>query len=197
MKKEFKKIWDIALPFQDKRNDKDHASIVMKFAMKLLRSEKGDEDIVIPAAILHDIGWSQILEKERMTLFDCMPDSKKERILKIKHQKEGVRLAKKLLKEVKYDPKLTKEILEIISEHDTRKSILNMNDSILRDADKLWMFSKKGFEADIRRRKISVKKWNHFLLTVIDQKLNTDTAKKIAKQELEKRIIDYAQLHLF
>lgn len=187
MDQKFKQIWEKAFPYQDKRKDKGHAYIVTKFAREILKSEKGDEDIVIPAAILHDVGWSQISEQERMYLFKTMPGSQKDKELRIKHQIEGVKLAKKILKENHYDNRLIKEILNIISEHDTRKGTLNLNEAIMRDADKLWMFSEKGFQADLERRKISVKKWAEYLISVIC-KLNTKTAKIIAKNELNLRL---------
>jgi HD superfamily phosphodiesterase len=183
MNKKFKTIWEKSLPYQDKRDDKGHALIVTNFAEEILKFEKGDENIVIPAAILHDIGWSQIPENERMSLFNVMPGSEKDIELRIKHQIEGVKLAKIILEKVNYDSEMIKEVLAIISEHDTRKDALSLNDSIVRDADKLWMFSPEGFQADLKRREISSKKWKDFLVNVIG-KLNTETAKDIAKREL-------------
>ena len=55
-----KKIWELAFPYQDKRNDEGHAECVVSYAQKLLLAEKADSNVVIPAAILHDIGWSQL-----------------------------------------------------------------------------------------------------------------------------------------
>ena len=64
MRKIFKDIWDLSLPYQDKRDDEGHAKITLFFAQKLLKTHKGDEDVIIPAIILHDIGWSKIPRKK-------------------------------------------------------------------------------------------------------------------------------------
>jgi len=53
-------IWNKALPYQDTRDDVGHAKTVMQNAYKLLKYEKGEDEIVIPASILHDIGWAKI-----------------------------------------------------------------------------------------------------------------------------------------
>jgi hypothetical protein len=53
MKEIFEKIWETALPYQDQRNDDGHARTTLKYAKKLVKLEDGNEDIVIPAIILH------------------------------------------------------------------------------------------------------------------------------------------------
>ena len=60
MKEIFEKIWETALPYQDQRNDDGHARVTLKYAKELVKLEDGNEDIVIPAIILHDVGYSQI-----------------------------------------------------------------------------------------------------------------------------------------
>jgi len=195
MKKVFQKIYNLALPYQDKRNDKGHAKVVMDFAFKILNYKDADEAIVIPAAILHDVGWSQISEKERMKLFDTKLWSKKDQIIRECHQYEGVRVAKEILEKINYNPENIKVILEIISEHDTRKNPISEEDKIVKDADKLWMFSPEGFKADLFRRKIKPVDWIKVLQSVIgSKKFFTDTAALIAKEELEKRAKEYNDL---
>lgn len=149
----YQKIWDAALPYQDKRDDAGHAEIVTKFAEKLCVSEKMDDDIVVPAAILHDIGWSRLSDEERFIIFK--KDATKEDMLYIRkrHQEEGVKLARKILNNANYPAELINHIIEIISQHDTRKGFLSKEDGIMRDADKLWRYSRAGLEADHRRRK--------------------------------------------
>jgi hypothetical protein len=59
----------------------------------------------------------------------------------------------KILREVDYPSELTDEILEIISQHDTRKGFISKNEGIVRDADKLWRTSKEGFTISEARAK--------------------------------------------
>ena len=153
MKEIFNKIWELAQPYQDKRDDAGHAETSLKYALKLVDIEKGDEDVVIPAIILHDVGWSQLPEKRRMMVFDPGAKEADRRQVVYEHQIEGIKLALKILREVNYPPELTDEILDIISQHDTRKGFISKNEGIVRDADKLWRTSKEGFTASEARAK--------------------------------------------
>ena len=151
MKVIYEKIWNIALPYQDKRDDKGHAEITTNYAKKLLKTEPGDETIVIPAIMLHDIGWSQLSKEERFRIFDDSASKDAKLEVRYKHQDQGVNLAKDILNQISYPVEKIKDILEIISQHDTRKGFISENEGLVRDADKLWRFSKVGFSKDIER----------------------------------------------
>jgi HD superfamily phosphodiesterase len=191
MKAIFQKIWDLAFTYQDKRDDLGHAGITLGYAEKLVKLENGDEDVVIPAIILHDIGWSQLSKSTISVFFNT--DTTKDEIfsIRLQHQVESVRLAKGILTDVGYSPDLSKEILEIISEHDTRKGFISKNEGLVRDADKLWRFSKIGFEADIRRFQLS----NESLCNRLEAELKNEdfiyskSAKQMALKELKLRRI--------
>jgi HD superfamily phosphohydrolase YqeK len=189
MKKIYKEIWRRALKYQDKRDDKGHAQITLKFAQELLKGEKVNQDIVIPAIILHDIGWSQLPLKERFLIFQPNATKEQEYKMRFKHQKEGCKLATKILKDVDYDKSLSRKILKIISQHDTNEKKLSKEDAVVKDADKLWRFSKKGFWTDVKRRKITPLKRYEDLKAFINQKdsLFTLSAMRIAIKELEQR----------
>ena len=62
MKLVFKKILEHAIPFLSTRNNEIHTKAAMQFAFDILEKENGNEDVVIPAIILHDVGWSTISE---------------------------------------------------------------------------------------------------------------------------------------
>lgn len=151
MKQLYQRIWDLALPLQDKRDDEGHARITLDYALMLLESEKGNEDIAVPAIMLHDIGWSTVPKERIYLLFDSETPKEAKLELRLEHQREGVRLAREILESVSYPSGYASEILEIISQHDTRKGFYSKEDCIVRDADKLWRFSSKGFKADYER----------------------------------------------
>ena len=189
MKEIFQRIWELALPYQDKRDDRGHAETTLDYAKTLVNAENGDEDIVIPAIILHDIGWSQLPRSKRLLIFDR--NAKEEEILSVRlqHQREGGKLAREILSEVGYPADMTEEILEIISEHDTREGFISKNEGLVRDADKLWRFSKGGFEADARRYK-GARKFPFGILENSLQNPNflySKTARQIALEELALR----------
>lgn len=144
-----KRIWDASFPFQDKRQDTGHAETVTYFALKLTKILGGDREITIPAAILHDTGWSQMTQTE-LDLFYINEWERYEPVLRARHQETGSGLAKTILSGIGNNdqnsytlrPDQIDEISEIISQHDTRKGFCSNNDGIVRDADKLWRFTK-------------------------------------------------------
>ena len=187
MKEIFNKIWELAQPYQDKRDDAGHAETSLKYALKLVDIEKGDEDVVIPAIILHDVGWSQLPEKRRMMVFDPGAKEADRRQVVYEHQIEGIKLALKILREVNYPPELTDEILDIISQHDTRKGFISKNEGIVRDADKLWRTSREGFmvsEARAKKREAQRFKLIEKGLKKADY-LSSETARQMALEDLK------------
>lgn len=189
MKDKYKKIWELALPYQDKRNDKGHAQTVAEYTFKLCQIEKANDVIAIPAAILHDIGWSKLSQKERMKIFGSKITPKAEYDIRIKHQEESVRLAKKILNAAKYPMVYFKDILEIISQHDTREGFISSEDGVMRDADKLWRYSRVGFQADLDRNNFAFDFLYNKMLNNIDRKnyFYFDSSRNIAREELENR----------
>ena len=187
MKELFNKIWELALPYQDKREDVGHAETSLKYACKLVTLENGNEDVVLPAIILHDVGWSQLPEERRLIIFDREAKEEDKREVQLEHQIEGVKLAIKILRKVNYPPELTDEILEIISQHDTRKGFISKNEGIVRDADKLWRTSKEGFTVSEAR----VKKREAQRFKLLEEGLNkahyfySETARQMALADLE------------
>ena len=148
---------------------------------------------MVPAAILHDFGWSQLSKKGGVLIFDHSSTNNEVLGVRYKHRDIGVKIGKKILNKINYLKKLTDEILEIISQHDTRKGFISKNEGLVRDADKLWRFSKTGFKADIKRNIFTFK----YLYNKINKQTTeknffySDSAKKIAAEELKNRKREY------
>jgi HD superfamily phosphohydrolase YqeK len=189
MEKLHQKIWDLALKYQDTRNDKGHGQIVTEFAEKICEMEELNKNVVVPAAILHDIGWSQLNKEDRMYCFQQDRDPEKMFQIRLVHQQESVRLGEEILHKVKYTEENIDEILEIISQHDTRTDFISKNEAALRDADKLWRFSKNGFNDDVKKSKITPEYYCEKLSKDLElpNYMYFDSARKIARIELEKR----------
>lgn len=189
MKEIFNEIWKLALPYQDQRDDSGHAVISLKYAQELVAVENGNEDVVIPAIMLHDIGWSLLIKGRRMLVFARSAHEEDKLEVQLEHQKESVKRAEDILRKVNYPDEATREILEIISQHDTRKVFISKNEGLVRDADKLWRTSLEGFaaarartlfhnEADWKKLEENMNKPDYFF---------SETACKIAFRELEQR----------
>ncbi|QJB58030.1 HD domain-containing protein [Pseudodesulfovibrio sp. zrk46] len=182
-------IWNRALPFQDKRDDAGHAFITLEYAKQLVDLENGDPDVVLPAIILHDTGWSRLSREEWMVVFSPTATAEDEMVVRLRHQEEGVNIAREILETMDYSTALTEEIVEIISEHDTRKGFISNNEGLMRDADKLWRFSKTGFDADVERFEIEPQSLYDKLVGQIPSEgfFYSETSRQLAYQELERR----------
>ncbi len=181
----FSEIYKLALPYLDTRNNKIHMEVSRAFALKLLQEEGGEPEVVLPAIILHDVGWKMVPEELHLKAFG--PHEYDRTINRI-HEVEGAKIAEEILKQVGYSAALIDEIVEIISGHDSRETALSLNDAIVKDADKLWRFSKEASEIDPKRFNIDPKVHIQWLALQIDGWLLTEAGKKIARQEQTLRV---------
>ncbi|MBM4278941.1 MAG: HD domain-containing protein [Deltaproteobacteria bacterium] len=188
MKPIHQEIFEKAKPCLRTRKNLIHTRIALRYALELLQSEQGDEDIVIPAVLLHDVGWKTIPEELHLTAFGPNPSNPK--LTKV-HEIEGAKMAEAILSKHQYPPKKIKEICQIIRGHDTRKRAISVNDHIVKDADKLWRYSRKGIAIDLGRFHVKPVPYLDYLEKVINQWFLTSTAREIAKKEIKKRRIEH------
>lgn len=178
-------IKELAKPHLNTRKNDVHVKISYQFAVALLESEPGDPEIVIPAILCHDLGWSKVPEDLQLKAFGPKGfDPDLQRI----HEREGVKLAQEVLQQVEYDPQKTEEILEIIDGHDSRLTPLSDSDKLVKDADKLFRFSPVGLRIDAERFELEVANHAKWLMGQVDPWLFTDTGKKLALAELAKTL---------
>jgi HD superfamily phosphodiesterase len=181
IKPAYKKIYELAKPFLRTRKNLIHTKIALRYALKLLKSEKGDEGVVIPAIILHDVGWKVIPEHLHLTAFGPNPSNPK--LTKV-HELEGAKIAKAILGKLHYPSAKVKEICQIIQGHDSRKRPISWNDRMVKDADKLTRYSRKGMAIDLGRFHIQRREYLVFLEAIIDYWFLTATGKGIARKEI-------------
>lgn len=101
----------------------DHARRVLGYAEQILEKEAGDREVVVAAAILHDIGIHAAEKKYGS------PAGKYQEI-------EGPPIAKNILEVSGFPAKKIPEVLQIIAHHHSG-GIDTLNFKILRDADRL------------------------------------------------------------
>jgi HD superfamily phosphodiesterase len=188
MRGSYADIFDLAMPYLDTRSNDVHTSISFQLALQLVSYyPEADKSVVLPAVILHDVGWKIIPEAEQLTAFG--PNMSNPALRRC-HEQEGARIAGNILKKLNYDPKKSEEIIAIIDGHDSRVAPLSLNDKLVKDADKLWRFTPKGVEIDHLRFGIERKVYLVWLEEQIDEWMTTPEAKQIARQKL-----DSADLH--
>ena len=177
----YQRIFEKSKPFLRTRKNLIHTRIALRYALELLKSEKGDEGVVIPAIILHDVGWKVVPEHLHLTAFGPNPSNPK---LTRVHELEGAKTAKAILEKVHYPPKEVKAICQIIRGHDSRKRPLSWNDRIVKDSDKLWRYSRRGMAIDLARFQIPRRDYLIFLEAIIEQWFLTPTGMGLAKKEI-------------
>jgi len=109
-------IWERSFPLLEKGRpgDTKHAQEVAKLILENKNIKKEFLDILIPVAIMHDIGHSMILPEH----FVYVTGGRKIMNGKLVHMLVGAKIAHDILQEIKYDKEKSKEIIEIISMHD-------------------------------------------------------------------------------
>jgi hypothetical protein len=135
-------IWALAAPYLTVRDNDAHSLYSFGLAAALLSQlPEANEAIVLPAILLHDTGWSTVDERDALEAIapgGGRPD------LVLKHEKEGARIAREILETVGLPPADIDQITDIIDGHDSRLTSLSLEDSIVKDADKLWRVSPHG-----------------------------------------------------
>ena len=193
-----------SLPYQDRRDDEGHAASVTALASDMLGTlgnscgtVVADRSTVIAAALLHDIGWSCLTESERERLFENSLPPDEELYLRRRHERLGADLARRLMAECGCPNGLADRVAVLIDGHDTRNVYLSDEDGLLKDADRLWMLTDRGFEADLRRRGLSAHSWAEALYSrfksedgLFQQELKTavlERCSELGKKALQQR----------
>jgi muconolactone delta-isomerase len=168
-----------------------HTRVSYHCALNLLAAEGGNPRIVLPAILLHDVGYSQLPETEIKDSFG--PKIKKPELQR-RHELEGVRLAGKILRKMDYPADMIQRVQAIIDGHDTRETAHDINDMIVKDADKLWRYSYEGFYLNYQWFDLTPQAYMDRLISKIPVWFFTKTAKTSAIEQTEKRKKDLNEL---
>ena len=184
MKPAYQKIYEHAKPFLRTRKNIIHTKIALRYALKLLEKELGDEEVVVPAILLHDVGWKSVPENLQLTAFG--PKQSNPRVTR-QHEVEGAKIARTILELIPYPSEKAEEICRIIRGHDTRKRPISRSDRIVKDADKLFRYSRKGFAIDVNRFQISRGDYLDYLEMRIGRWFFLNSSRQWAREELARR----------
>ena len=180
-----------AEPYLKMRNDFIHTRVAHDFALLLLEKEGGNRSIVEPAIILHDVGWSALKPEDIAHAYGLKATGAKARKLNRIHEVQGAVIAKKILSKQGYDTASILQIVQIIKRHDSGNNPDTTEEKLVKDADKLWRFSKIGYHYELQRQATSHAERCAFLSKKIDSWFFTRTAKILADRELQARDKDF------
>lgn len=180
----YQRIYQGAKPFLQTRKNLIHTKIALRYALKLLKKVKGDREVVIPAVLLHDVGWKTVPENLHLTAFG--PNQSNPKLTRV-HEVEGAKIAREILEALYYPPEKVKEICRIIRGHDSRKRPISQSDRIVKDADRLFRYSRKGMAIDLDRFHIPRRNYLNFLEGQIEKWFFLSDSRQLASGELAQR----------
>lgn len=141
-------VWERAAPHLDVRDNDSHTLYSYGLATALVTQvPQARPEIVLPAILLHDTGWSTVPEEE--VLEAIAPQARRPELIRA-HEIAGARIAREILTDLGHPAGDVEEIVAIIDGHDTRAEAISVNDACVKDADKLWRITPHGL-ATVRR----------------------------------------------
>jgi len=142
MRKQDEAIWEVAKKHLNVRNNDEHTLFSYLLAQKIAENyPESDIEVILPAILLHDTGWSKIPKDK---LFNAFGPNNKYPELTRQHELESVAIARQALPELGFTNQQIEEITALIDGHDTTKNARSLNDAIHKDADKLWRYTPHG-----------------------------------------------------
>ncbi len=178
-------IYKLAEPFWQTRSGEIHMPEAFAFAKRLLEFyPSADASIVLPAILLHDIGYARVPEETHHQGLAGAPKGWQPNITRL-HEIEGAKMAGELLTSLGYDAAKTEQIVQIIDGHDSRLEALSLEDAIVKDADKLWRYGVAGIGICRDWMSMSVQDFTNYLETKISTWFLTERGPQIAQDTLK------------
>ena len=164
-----------------RNGDYEHTLRVVSLMKLLLKTEKGNSEILMPAAYLHEIGYYKLIPKSERDNLKIKEMTKK---YKEEHMLLGAKLAEQILTELNYPEIQKNQIVHLVSIHDKWDSITEHDEFMIADADNL-----SKLDVNHIKEKYSRDDWHNVLdvfKNKLPKRLRTKTAKKLFKDKLLK-----------
>lgn len=180
----YQKIWGKAVPYLKdcRKGELEHCQNIAEEVYKNATGKKWDLDVLIPLAILHDVGHAAVLPQH----FYLISGPKKEENSKLVHMLTGAKIAHDILTEIDWPEAKVKEIVDIISIHDNKdKTLLDTEEKkVFNDIDKLDRYRIDGYELTKKEFGVDDKQAYVMLTKFLDQIVLPEN-RKIAEDSLE------------
>lgn len=147
MNKKITILWKVIKPLLKKAKRKDfvlHTRMVYKAMTAIISKEGGDSDILIPAALLHDVGWSEVPLNLQMA-----NDKKLSHQALVLHIKKAPAIITRILEKHDYKTERIEKIVRVVEAHKFTDPD-EKDKQLLIDADALADVYKQSFYSDIK-----------------------------------------------
>ena len=177
-------VWKRMAPYMAARRNDIHLPLCYAWVQQLCDAyPDADRDICSLAIMLHDIGWYAI-DHDRIMDEGFRSANFLQSDVRYLHEAEGMRMARDILAGTEWEP-LTDAVCTIIDGHDTRKEPHDLNDRIVRDADKLWRYELAGLAVSIEWFQDEPRGYIDRVAAYLPL-FETDRGRALAETELEK-----------
>ncbi len=135
-------LWLDARPYLDVRNNDEHTLVAYGVARMLLKElTEARESVVLPAILLHDVGWKKVPQD---LLLEAIGKNPSRPDLVRDHELYGVEIARAILERHRPEGVDIDAVLAIIDGHDTTRHAKSLEDAVVKDADKGWRTTPHG-----------------------------------------------------
>lgn len=143
----YTKIWEAAKPYYERGRPMDVAHIewFMRVASEICEKEGLDASLLLPLAILHDVGYSEIQNVQKADYYA--------QNIRLEHMRIGKAIAEKILRSIGYPEDKIATIVEYVGVHDiwafgeVNRYIQDPILGTFKDLDYLWIYTKDGCDA--------------------------------------------------
>lgn len=172
-------LWADARPYLDVRNNDEHTLVAYGVAKALLAQiPEADESIVLPAILLHDVGWKRVPQDLLLHAIGRNPSRPD---LVRDHELYGVEIARGILERHRPEGVDIEAVLAIIDGHDTTRDARSINDAVVKDADKGWRTTPHGMRTVRGWYGWSLEEYIDMVTTLSNPRLLTAPGKAMAE----------------
>lgn len=178
-------LWRAIVAESRSRQNDIHLPISFAFAERLCDAHPDADALVVRVAILlHDTGWARV-DQDRIISEGFAGDWRRADV-RYEHERHGCDIAREVLPPLGYDDAFITRVTDIIDGHDTRQVSHSLEDSLVRDADRLWRFTPTGIALASSWFGSTPSAYCARLKVEIIPELLTDAALQMATAELER-----------
>jgi HD superfamily phosphohydrolase YqeK len=172
-------LWHDARPYLDVRNNDEHTLVAYGVARALLAQIPGaEESTVLPAILLHDVGWKRVPQDQLLNAIGRNPTRPD---LVRDHELYGVEIARGILMKHRPQGVDIDAVLAIIDGHDTTREARSTNDAAVKDADKGWRTTPHGMRIIRGWYDWSLEQYIDMVTTLSNPRLLTAPGKAMAE----------------
>lgn len=176
-------LWRAIVVESRTRGNDIHLPISFAYAERLCDAYPDADALVVRVAILlHDTGWARV--DESRILAEGFSGDWRRADVRYEHERHGCVIAREVLPPLGYDEGFVARVTAIIDGHDTRALSHSLEDSLVRDADRLWRFTPAGIALASGWFKLTPAEYARRLRAEIVPELLTQAAVDMAEAEL-------------